>query len=107
MDRLLMVDKDDGFIVVNGEKKHVHDIEAQDIADALEILIDHDDCEIGDYEESDAIKNPATKIIYQQLHRAFQSVIDSRDSIKNDLSTSFSDAETRYLCDEKNDDSKL
>lgn len=97
MGRLLTVENEDGFIVLESGKKSVHSIDAQDITDALAVLIDDDNLDIGDASEADAIKNPASKIIYQQLHQAFKSVIDSRESIRSGLNSEFAEAETKYF----------
>lgn len=97
MGRLLTVEDEDGFIVLESGKKSVHNIDAQDITDALAMLVEDDNLDIGDAAEADAIKNPASKIIYQQLHQAFESVVDSREGIRSGLNADFAEAEAKYF----------
>ena len=48
-------------------------------------------------EDTSTIANPAQQIVFEQLRTAFKEILDSRQSILEEIDSTFAAAEAKYL----------
>lgn len=77
--------------------KNIEDIKKEDIASMLDFCID-EDIELEVYDES-IIKNPAQKIIYENIYSKFKAFIDEKDNFKDEVDGLYKDALEKYKVD--------
>jgi hypothetical protein len=54
---------------------------------------------VGADEDAELINNSAARIIYRQLRNSFLEVIDSRETILEEIDDTFSEAEAKYFAE--------
>lgn len=79
------------------EWKNIEDIQKEDIALMLDSCMDYD-IELEVYDES-VIKNPAQKIIYDNIYNKFKAFIDEKDNFKDEVDGLYKDALDKYKTD--------
>lgn len=95
---LLNIENGEAFLCLNGEiPKIVSQVSTDDISKALEALLETKEIGLALNEDSSAIVNPAQRIIFEQLRSSFKEVLDSRDSIQNEVDRVFAPAEAMYF----------
>lgn len=97
MDLLKIEDKTGYFCLPEKPDKVVSQVTADDICQALELILTSGEIEIAIELDSDCIANPAQKIIFEQLRNSFNEVVNLRDSIKAEIDETFAQAEAKYL----------
>lgn len=97
MDLLSIEGNEAFFQCLGSEKKLVSQVTPDDINSALDVIIQSPEVGFGQGMDSSTILNPAQKIIFEQLRTSFQEVHESRDSILNEVASTFADAESKYL----------
>lgn len=91
---LLSIENGVGFLhLSDGTKKEMPEIDPVDIESSMAAIL-AEDCSIDPVAE---IYNPAAKIIYTQLYKAFDELIDSKGAILAELDSTFEEAERKYL----------
>lgn len=95
---LLSIKDGHGFLNLPGKDPvEVSQVTPQNIADALETILDNDSICLGPEDGSLEIANMAPRIIFDQLRASFKQVIDSRATILGEINSIFSEAEAKYL----------
>lgn len=85
------------FCSGDGTRKLVSEITTGDINSALQIILKGGDIGIASSEDASMIVNPAQRVIFEQLRNSFREVLDSRDSIIEEVNSVFASAEAKYL----------
>lgn len=105
MGLLTIKDKSAFFCTPDGAKKNVMDVVPEDIEIALEFLINDENLKIVEEgSDSKTIANPAQKILYEQLKKGFEGVLDSAPALKEEVDKVFAEAEKTYLSDTEETD---
>ena len=97
MDLLRIEDKVGYFGLDGTSEKTVSEVTNEDIRAAVELLLDTDDIDIAVDEDTSTIANPAQQIVFEQLRTAFKEILDSRQSILEEIDSTFAAAEAKYL----------
>ena len=97
MDLLRIEDKVGYFSLDVTSEKVVSEVTNEDIRAAVELLLDADDIDISIDEDTSTIANPAQRIVFEQLRVDFKEVLDSRQSILENIDSMFAAAEAKYL----------
>ncbi|MEZ8341965.1 hypothetical protein AB6D05_07665 [Vibrio cyclitrophicus] len=82
------------FISIDSDWKIIDLINKDDISNLLNLCIDNN-VVLDEYDES-TIKNPAHKIIYNNIYNKFKEFIDDRAGFKDQVSTLYKEALEKY-----------
>lgn len=95
---LLKVEDGKAFLCLNDEdSKIVSQVSTDDISKALEVILEAEEIGLALDEDPSSIVNPAQRIIFEQLRSSFKEVLDSRDSIQDEVDRVFAPAEAMYF----------
>lgn len=95
---LINVENGEGYLNLSGSQRiEISQVSPQNIADALDLILQNGDISIGVEDDAERINNSAAKIIYRQLRTSLQEVIDSRETILEEIDGAFAEAEAKYL----------
>ena len=95
---LLKVEEGKAFLCLNDEApKIISQVSTDDINKALEVLLEVEEVGLALGEDSSSIANPAQRIVFEQLRSSFKEVLDSRNSIQDEINRVFAPAEELYF----------
>lgn len=98
--QILTIKDGAGYICAeDGQTISVLDVSVKDIERISNMLLDYDDASFD--ENTDDILNPAGKVIYEQLKKAFNELLGSREAILDHINEVYSEAEKKYLSTEQ------
>lgn len=100
--KVLEINNNKGYYVLNGEKYEIIDIDKDNIFKILNVIYEFDD-EIEMDEESDQNKilNEAEKVIYNGIYQYLKSFINERTNIKKEIDEEF--FEIKELLEKQNE----
>lgn len=85
--------------LADSQRVEISQLSPQDIADALDLILEGGQIRVGADEDAELINNSAARIIYRQLRNSFLEVIDSRETILEEIDDTFSEAEAKYFAE--------
>ena len=85
------------FVDDSGAFKSVKEIGKEDLLRLLELIFNQNDIEMDECSDSNEIKNPAERLIYQNLYAHLNKFIDEKEILKERINEEISKAFTEYL----------
>lgn len=94
--KILKIEEGKGFYCLNQNHKKIGEIESNDLFELLKICFE---CEVLMDKESNDIKNPAEKIVYEEILEQLTKFIHDKTGIKDELNREFSELDSMIYSD--------
>lgn len=100
--KVLEINNNKGYYVLNGEKYEIIDIDRDNIFNILNVIYESDSkIEMDEECDQNKILNEAEKVIYNGIYQYLMSFINERSNIKKEIDEEF--FEIKELLEKKNE----
>lgn len=93
---LLKIDNNSGvFLNKLGAYESLKNINSEDVKRLINLIYSNDESLMDEYDE-EKIKNPAEKIIYENLYNKLTELKESKEKTLNEINSKFKDVKEAY-----------